>query len=260
MRPARLLLAALLLAGCRHADGPDTYTWRGTIEPGAWVRVHNVTGPVRVARATGSEVVIVATRRGHGRRMDPVKMIAEERDGGVVACSAWGGASGCNDKARPRRSLLMRLLGGSGSSELDFTVALPAGTRLDVSTVNGRITVADAAGEVAAESVNGGVTVGATVGPVRAKTVNGSVAVHADSLAPEAEVSLSSVNGAVGARLPSTLEASFDLETTNGRVHSDFAQLPVTPRARHVRGVLGAGGRDVRLRTVNGTVTLEQLR
>ena len=106
--------------------------------------------------------------------------------------------------------------------------------------------------------MNGSVTVDARGGPVSAETVNGSVLARVLDLAPGAEVALESVNGSVTAMVPLTLDAELDLRTTNGRVVNDLPDAAAQSDRRSFRGTLGAGGRRVSLRTVNGSVRLER--
>lgn len=249
-----------LLGGCERSAGPKVTTWRGGVAPGAWVRVQNVNGAVRVARASGGEVVIVATRSASRGRPEPVRVLTERRGPDVVSCVTWGDSNRCGSSSRGRPGFLLRLLRGYGSTDLSFVVALPAGVRLDVQTVNGRVTVADAAGEVVAHTVNGSVTIGAAGGPVRAESVNGSVSAQIASLAPNARVRLGTVNGSVTALLPASLDASVAASTTNGHITSAFGGLTVPARAHAFSTTLGRGAGSVSLSTVNGSVRIATAR
>jgi DUF4097 and DUF4098 domain-containing protein YvlB len=187
-------------------------------------------------------------------------MVTEQHGADVVACVTWGDSNRCDSRSRGRQGFLLRLLRGYSPTELTFTVALPAGVRLDAATVNGRVTVADVAGEVVVKSVNGSVTLGAGVGPVHASTVNGSVAARVESLAPGAGVSLESVNGSVTALLPPAADAALSLSTVNGHLTSDFPGVTITRGSHSAQATLGAGGHPVSLKTVNGGVRVEQLK
>jgi hypothetical protein len=265
-RPLRRTLAGLfaaslvtLLAACGRG-GPDQYSWHGPVAPGAWVRVRNVNGAIRVARSSGNEAVITATRTYHGRRPEPVRMITEQHGADVVACVTWGDSNRCDSRSRWRQSFLLRILRRYAPTEMTFVVALPAGVRLEAATVNGRVTVADAPDEVVVSSVNGSITLGATGGPVKASTVNGGVAAELDSLGPDARVSLESVNGSVTALLPRAANASLDLSTVNGRLTADFPGVTIARGARALHATLGTGGPAVSLHTVNGSVRAQPLR
>lgn len=59
-------------------------------------------------------------------------------------------------------------------ARVDFTVEAPPGTRIDVSSVNGGLTIT-AQSPVRARTVNGSILVATAIGPVEATTVNGDV-------------------------------------------------------------------------------------
>lgn len=257
---AMAALVAMLVVGCGGPREPDTYSWRGQVGPGSQVQVRNVNGAVRVGRATGSEVVVRATKSYRGRRAEPVRLVTERRGDDLRICAAYGrSAESCDDRSGPNLGFVERLLRNYSRTQMEIVVALPAGARLDASTVNGSVTVADG-GDVSASTTNGSVTVAASGGPVRARSVNGSIVASVGSLAPGAEVTLTSVNGSVSAMVPRTLNAAVDLGTTNGRLASDFPLGALTARTHRVHAVLGAGGTPVVLRTVNGSVRLEAQR
>ena len=263
----RLTAAALLvlpLAACEHgAREPDTFAWSQSVPAGQWVRIRNLNGSVRVARAPGGEVHVSATKRYKGGRPERVRFAREIEGGGVLVCALWGDGGRCDaDSYRGGSSgggnLLEKLFRRRQGVAVDFVVALPAGVKLDASTVNGRVTVADASGEVRARTVNGPVTVDASGGPVSAETVNGSVLARVDQLAPGAGVSLETVNGSVTAMLPPSMDGELDLRTTNGSVASDFPLSVQRVDRRRIHGTLGAGGRQLSFKTVNGSVKLER--
>jgi hypothetical protein len=261
------LAAALLLAplaACGHDDAAsDTFAWSQPVSPGGWVRVRNLNGSVRVARGAGPSVRISATKRYKGKRPEAVRFMTATDGGGATVCAVWGSsgrcsASGYSGGKQGGRSFLRDLLFRRSSVAVDFLVALPPGVRLDASTVNGKLTIADAAGEVKARSVNGSIVLDARGGPVDASTVNGSVLARVADLAPGAGVKLGSVNGSVTAMVPPSMDGDLDLQTTNGRVSSELPVPGQQASRRALRGTLGAGGRSLSLHTVNGSVRLER--
>lgn len=270
-RPVRPALAALLLplaaAACggrgdEAATDSNAYAWRGPVPAGGWVRVHNTNGAVRVARAPGAEAVITASTRTRGRAA-PVRFVNVRDAEGVTVCALWSARGGrCTatgyegGTAGGGRGIVGRLVGRRGEVRVDFVVAVPAGTRVLAETVNGAVAVADAAGEVRAKSVNGGVTLAVRGGPVRAESVNGSVRAEIAGLAPGASVALSTVNGPVTAMLPALDGADVELSTVNGRAATDFALALRDSTRTALRGTLGAGGRALTLKSVNGGVNL----
>ena len=268
---AAAALAAIPLAGCGGRDhGPtrteSAFQWRGTVPAGGWVRIRDLNGAVRVGRAPGREVVITATRKYRGRRPQAVRFVAEPDANGVTACALWGDEGECSaeryaNSRSSHRGWFSRIFNErrGGNVTVDYVVAVPAGVRIDASTVNGRVIIADATSEVIARSVNGPVTIGGAGGPVSARSVNGRVNARFDQLASGASVELKTVNGSVSALLPSAVDADVALETTNGRVSSDFPLAVREGNRRVLRGTLGAGGRRVALESVNGSVKLGRL-
>lgn len=269
-RPA-LVLAALAfvpLAACAHDDGESrtepAFRWTGTVPQGGWVRIRDLNGSVRVARAPGREVVITASRRFRGRRPQEVRLVATPDDEGVTACAIWGSGA-CTAERYQNTShhggggWFQRLFGRQSSVSIDYLVAVPAGVRVDARTTNGGVIVADATSEVIARTTNGSVTVGTSAGRVSAQTTNGSVRARVDGLPPGASVELATVNGSVTALLPASVDADVSLQTVNGRAKSDFPIALREGNRRSLRGTLGAGGQRVSLKTVNGSVTLGRL-
>lgn len=264
MRPRHLLLlpAAALVASCSHEPtGSDTFTWSGTVAPGAWMRLRNLNGTVLVARSDDDVVRLRATKRYKGGRPQPVRFEVTPDGGDVTVCALWGERGGTCTAERyasrgGRAGLLRRLFSHEQSVNVDFVVAVPAGVRVDASTVNGRVTVADVVGEVRASTTNGSLVLAALGGPVHARSVNGGIRVRVDSLAPGTELEAETVNGSVTALAPSSLQGEVDMATVNGSVRTDFPLAGGMASGKHLRATLGAGGPKLTLRTVNGSVRL----
>src|SRR5687767_7062663 len=98
-RPRRAAAALLLLplAACEHgAREPDTFSWSRSVPAGEWIRIRNLNGSVRVARAPGSEVHVSATKRYKGGRPERVRFATELEGGGVLVCALWGNGGRCD--------------------------------------------------------------------------------------------------------------------------------------------------------------------
>lgn len=269
-RLRRAGLAALLavpLAACGSDGGSErteqAFRWSGRVPDGGWVRVRDLNGSVRVARAPGSEVVITATRRWRGRTPQEVRFVAEPDEQGITACALWGGGGTCGpDEYGGHGTSLSwfgRLFRRPSSVRVDYVVAVPAGVRVDARTVNGGVTVADVTSEVVARTTNGNVTLGAAGDRVRGESVNGSVRAQFDRWPAGATVELKTVNGSVTALLPEATSAEVALQTTNGRVRSEFPVAPSHGDRRSLRGTLNGGQGRIALEAVNGSVTLGRL-
>ena len=232
----------------------DQWQWRGPLNASQEVWIRNTNGPVDVVQGTGDLLEVVAEKSWRHSAPGVVELVAVPAERGVTICALWA--------ARERRC------GAAGDYRLNgitkndvavrFTVSLPRGVKLDVSTVNGGVAIEGAAAPVAATTVNGRIVVHTSVGPVKASTVNGSIEAVMDALTG-GDIELETVNGSVTAALPSTLNAVVDAATVNGRVETEFP-LQVTGKIspRHVRGTIGTGGMTLKLNTVNGSVTIRR--
>ena len=123
----------------------------------------------------------------------------------------------------------------------------------------GAVEVSGLAARVDASTVNGDVTLETTAGEATGTTVNGGVRATVSG-AGQGRLSFSTVNGSIDVSLASGLSADFSAETVNGGIQSDFP-VTVTGRIspRRMRGQIGQGGRQLDLRTVNGSVHLHGL-
>jgi DUF4097 and DUF4098 domain-containing protein YvlB len=89
---------------------------------------------------------------------------------------------------------------------------------------------------------------------VSARAVNGSVVASNVS----GQLNLSTTNGSIRAELPADAEGAFDLMVVNGLMRSDFPvpSTSATMNGKHLLGQIGTSGRIVKMRAVNGTVSV----
>jgi hypothetical protein len=262
-----LALAAVAPAAARAQDDDDrqgrternVFTWSGQVAPGRWLYLRNLNGPVRVERASGNQVEVSADRTT--RRGDPkaVRFEAKRADDGqgMVVCALWhegscdaSGYRGNNDSWNNNRR---------DEVSVAFTVRVPDGVRVDVSTVNGGLEIRGASSEVVARTTNGPVRAESSGGPVTAHTTNGPVYARMTRLGDARDLDFATTNGSVVVEMPDDLGAEVTMSTTNGTVSTEFpatVQGRVDPRRLTLR--LGDGSRRVRLRTTNGNVELRR--
>lgn len=262
----RPFLAALVVAtlACDHGRTPESesFTWRSTLAPGRSIQIRNLNGTIEVHRGSGEQVEVTAVKRYRGPRPQEVRFVTGTDANGAVICAVWGRGNDCQrlgSSGGSRHFAWSRLFGGKGNVTVNFTVLVPPGVHVDVGTTNGAVRVDGVRGGVRASTVNGGVRIAAASGPVTASSVNGSVSASLDSLDAAAPLSLTTVNGSVTAELPEGVDATLEMSTVNGRVNADFpvtVQGSVSPK--RLRGTLGSGGREIKLETVNGGVTLKR--
>jgi Putative adhesin len=263
---AFLVGAALSLGACRR-DGrevADAFTWTHELAPGTTVHLQTTMGNVTVHGTNEPVVHVRGTKQWRRGRERDVRFVLSHDGDDVYVCAIWTRRGGrCGDErvrpSPPRWLAIFSLLRRRSDMQASLEVMLPAGVRVDASTVNGRVVVTEAAGDVMANTVNGEIRASTMGGSaLTLKTVNGSIRVRAASLSKDARIEAETVNGSVHAELPTELDAEVVLRTVNGRISTDFpVQLSGRTSEREVRGVIGDGGSQrIQLRTVNGSVQL----
>ena len=231
----------------------DTWSYHARVTAPHWVWIHNTNGPIRVEPARGDSVEILGIKSY--RHSDPatVKVTTTRHEGGLTVCALWGETP---VTCAPGSEWKPTSVKGNDVA-VEFVVRLPKGIALGATTVNGSVHVAGASAPVVAVSVNGGVDARTARGPVQAISVNGSVHASMQGFADTGQVKVVTVNGSATVVLPERLDADFDVTTVNGNISSDY---PVTVEGKFVgkklRGVVGAGGREVHVTVVNGSVRL----
>jgi Putative adhesin len=260
-----LLLIAVLTAAVSPARAQESqqvdrnaFSWSGDVPAGSWIEVRNLNGSIHVSAASGGKTEVSATkswRRGDPRdvRFEVIKLSR----GGALVCALWGQESSCDEAGYHSADLGVRRR--DNDVEVEFTVRVPAGVKVNVGTVNGGVDVAGAGAEVVAATVNGAIDASTSVGPVTATTVNGDVRAAMRTLAAGDDMRFETVNGDVVVLLPADFDADVDMSTVNGRLRSDF---PVTVKGtvnpHHLRATIGKGGRRLTFRTVNGNLELRK--
>lgn len=174
------------------------------------------------------------------------------------------------------------------------SLAVPAGTRVEVGVVGAAAVLSGIEGPSVVKGVTGDTTLVGLAGPVRADTVSGNVeaqdvtgdlkfhslsgdltvvegsgsSVRAESvsgsmivdLAPEGptDVRLTSVSGEIAIRLPHRADAEVEASTASGAVSNAFDGLRVHGQwgAHKITGRLGAGTGTLRATTVSGSIAL----
>lgn len=257
MRTLRLTLLLTLAATPLAAQrATERFAWHGRIPAGQTVEIRGVNGDVRAEPAAGPEVDVVAEKSG--RRDDPheVRIEVVPHAGGVTLCAVYPTPADHEpNECRP---------GGGGSHVRDndvrvqWVVHVPEGVRFVAHTVNGDAEARNLRSDVDLSTVNGGVTI-STSGIARASTVNGSIDAAIGRADWAGTLEFKTVNGAIDLTLPAKLDADVTASTVNGGISTDFP-LTIAGRfsPRKIQGRIGAGGRELALKTVNGAIELRR--
>lgn len=241
----------------QNSTAPDDFRWSGPVAAGRTIEVRGINGSVSAEASQGNEVEVTATKTG--RRSDPkeVEIRVVEHGGGVTICAVYPSA----DSSRPNDCVP----GGGGSNsvrnndvDVQFKVRVPQGVRFSGHTVNGNVETGALGSDVDAKTVNGSIRISAA-GVARAKTVNGSITASMKRADWSTPLEFKTVNGAITLELPSNTSAEVKAETLNGEISTDF-QITATERVnrKHLKGTIGGGGRELSIKTVNGSIHLRR--
>lgn len=253
-----LTLVALPAQAQRETDS-TAFRWTGTVPEGSWIRVRNLNGPIDVLPASGDQVEITANKTWRRGNPEDVRFDVQKDGSNVSVCALWFEAE-CDDSGyRSQRNRGER--NRNSDVSVSFTVRLPRGVKLLVSTVNGSLDIQGARAEVEANTVNGSIEVATSVGPVSARTVNGSIMARMTTLASDRDMEFGTVNGDIEVEVPENFHADLEMSTVNGRLESDFP-LSIQGRLnpRNIKARIGNGGRTIDFGTVNGNVELRKAR
>ena len=236
----------------------------------AAIEVSLVSGSIRVTGSATKEVVIDARSEDEGE--------AEEREERPESGDRQGmkripnTALGLEAEEENNR---VSISADSWSREISLRIEVPAGSSLELSTVNGGdIEVEGVTGELELSNTNGEIHVKDVRGPVSATTVNGDISVVFTSAMVAAPMAFSTLNGDVDVTLPGTLKADVRLRSDNGEIYSDFEiAMDKTPArideerekgryrvvvAREMTGKIQGGGPELFLKTFNGDILLRR--
>ena len=242
-----------------HEQQDGTLTIRGTRKDGGLVRwfldwddrpTFRLTVPRRhdlSLRAAGGDIAVD----------DLDGELSARTSGGSIAVEEVTGAL---DIETSGGSIRVAAAGGAvAATTSGGAIALgPTGGDIEARTSGGAIRIEEAAGRVAARTSGGSIAVSAA-GPIEARTSGGSIRASFRAQ-PEGDSDLRTSGGDIEVLLPDGVAVDIDAKTSGGRVVAD---VPVTVggtlERSALRGAIGGGGPQLRLRTSGGSIVLEPL-
>jgi hypothetical protein len=229
------------------------------------LKVHLVTGSIKVAGYDGKDIIINVNPRGG----------EEERsragENGMKRISASGGYEVTAKEA----DNTVTVSTGNPNKVVDLDLKVPQGGKLKIGTVNdGDIVVENVTGELEVNNVNDAITMTNISGSVVANTVNGDVTVTFITVDPKAPMAFSTLNGDVKVTLPADTKANLKLKSDNGDVFSDFdIDIDKTPSKVNkttepgmykikkddwVYGKINGGGPEMMMKNMQGDIYVKK--
>jgi DUF4097 and DUF4098 domain-containing protein YvlB len=258
------------------------------------VRISNVSGSltiethdaaeVRVTGTTGEKVEKVSVEASGGDVVIEVVLPDEMRGGGGDAHLVIRVPKGADVEAETvSAGVDVEGVGGTLAVEsVSGDIDVRAAGDVEVSTVSGRIDVADAAGSVEAESVSGAIGILKCGPSVEATTTSGAIEVGAERLEwvectsvsgsivvagtpsrgkKAAEIRIENFSGSVVLELPAEAGASLEVETFSGDIDSELGgrvERPDHGPGESLDATVGDGSARVSISTFSGSVELRK--
>jgi len=248
-----LVLAAASTSLLIHAADAPPFNWSGSVAVGKTVSIHGISGTIHAERSTSGSVEVVALRSGNRSDPNEVQIEVVPTGDGVKICAVYpNGGNDCTGASSNHN------WHGNNDVQVAFTVKVPPQVNFVAHNVNGDVEIHDILGEARAHTVNGSVKVTAS-DLVEAHTVNGNIVATVSGASPSKAMGFHTVNGSIDLTLPGSSSAQVRANTVNGGMNTDF---PITVHGefgnRSLSGVIGSGGPEVKMDTVNGSIRLHR--
>jgi len=211
-----------------------------------------------------------------GKRNGGIHVRGENRsDIAVRACvRAWGNTeSEANALAKNIRIETGGSLRAEGPTEeknwsVSYEILVPRNTNLDLTTMNGGISIKDVEGNIEFKAVNGGIHLDNLAGSVKGRTTNGGLHISLSGNTWRGSgLDVETTNGGVHLSMAENYAARFETRTVNGGFKSEIAALEVQKDENNryrTNGVniskdINGGGALIRVVTTNGGVKIASL-
>ena len=244
-------------ANMNRADSSNDFRWSGRVGSGGTIEIKGILGNVKAEASSSGEAEVVAVKSGRRSNPKEVEIRVVEHSGGVTICAVYPSSdpnrpNDCQPGPSSHSSV------HNNDVNVDFTVRVPQGVRFHGSTINGNVETGALGSDVEATTINGSIKISAA-GIARATTINGSITASLGNANWTSTLEFKTVNGGITLDLPSNTSAEVRAETLNGDISSDFQMNTLTRVGRkHLNGTIGNGGRELSLKTINGSIRLRR--
>lgn len=234
-------------------------------KPGT-LKVHLVTGSIRVTGYNGNQVVIDASTKQPDKSEKP-----KENAEGMKRISK----NGALDISATEENNVVNVSSKLFNTKMELNIKVPMKFSLNVGTVNnGDILIENVDGEMEITNVNGDIRLTNISGSAVANTVNGLLKVNFKTVDTKSPMAFSTLNGNVDVTLPPTAKFDVKLKSDQGDIYSDFdvdvdkGVQQATKTAKDgmykvsiedwVKGKVNGGGSEIMMKNMNGNIYLRK--
>lgn len=237
----------------------DQFRWAGRLGQGKSIEIKNINGDISAEPAGGDELEVTATKSAKRSDSSQVEIKVVEHAGGVTICAVYPSDDPSEPNVCEPGSGKGRMNVRNNDVKVAFKVRVPAGVNLIGRTVNGEVSARELASNLRVHTVNGSINI-STSGYAQAATVNGDITASLKDANWPGSIDFKTVNGTISVDLPAGVSSKVEATTLSGDIASDFplTMLESTSR-KHLSGTIGGGGRELNLKTVNGSIRLKRL-
>jgi len=233
------------------------FEWLGQIQPGRQIEIKGLSGTIRATAASGSDVVVTATKIGSPSNVAAVSIDVVSHSLGVTICAVYPSVVGRPpNTCEPGDAGTMSVRDSTGDGvSVEFVVEVPSGVTFVARTLFGDIVAAGLDSDAFVSSLAGDIEV-STTQLATAKTNWGSVVASIGLDHWGRDLEFSTMTGDVRLTVPATTNAQVRATVQWGDITSDFPLDQVGPG--DMRGTIGNGGPYLRLATLTGDIRLKR--
>ncbi len=259
-----------------------------TVNPGVEVMLDTFDGSIEVQSWSQPEVRVEIQKRGSDRETASALEVRSSQEGNRVRVEAPSPAVrrdyvGFGRYSGPSVSFVVRVPenatltaatrdGSIAVENVRGTIDLRSGDgsirgeavsgNVTVRTGDGSVTLVGVNGRVSLESGDGSLRVEGRVEGLHARTRDGSIVIEADEgSAMKDNWDVTTGDGSITMRIPQAFSAEVDADSRDGRVRSNIEGLESSDRdddGGSLRGRVGSGGHTIRLRSGDGSISLNR--
>lgn len=248
-------MAILMAASAGAATFEGTFDRTFDVRPGTLFTLDNMNGRVIVRAWNEPRVRVHAFKRATCRDSQEARKAFDALN---IVPTVTADALRIQTKAPRRDNGLFDWIAGTNVNiNVDYEITVPRAMDVEIDNTNGAIDMSDLRGSMRVSNTNGHIECARCGGSIEAETTNGAIRAELAEVTRGKAVRLETTNGDLTLALPRSVAAWIDASTTNGSIRTDLPVSTTDLRRNALRGTVNGGGSEVRLRTTNGSISIQ---